>query len=155
MTISATQNAQVLRITIQLTTLAYYVIQRVLSVMMIMVTFVYLVTQLLIIHFWTEQHVKVSVHSDHMVTIMKLSVFLANLLARVAEQVLSIVVHVILRIKMLPTTWVEPVRISVTQDMQFRLEMQIWFVNNATLIVTPVQEILNFVPLARIVERLY
>jgi hypothetical protein len=56
---------------------------------------------------------------------------------------------------MLPTTWVEPVRISVTQDMQFRLEMQIWFVNNATLIVTPVQEILNFVPLAKIVERLY
>jgi hypothetical protein len=88
MIISATQNVQVLRITFQLTTLVIHAMQRVLSVMMIMVTFVYLVTQLLTIHFWTEQHVKVSVHSDHMVTIMKLSVFLASLLARVVEQVL-------------------------------------------------------------------
>jgi hypothetical protein len=87
MTISATQNVQVPRITIQLTTLVYYAIQRVLNVMMIMVTFVCLVTQHLTTHFWTEQHVKVSVLSDHMVTIMKLSVFLANLLVRVVEQV--------------------------------------------------------------------
>ena len=56
---------------------------------------------------------------------------------------------------MLPTTWMEPVKIGVTKDIQFRLVMQIWFVNNATLIVTPVQGIFNFVPLAKIVERLY
>jgi hypothetical protein len=88
MIISATQNVQVLLITFQLTTLVIHAMKRVLSVMMIMVTFVYLVTQLLTIHFWTEQHVKVNVHSDHMVTMMKLSVFLASLLARVVEQVL-------------------------------------------------------------------
>lgn len=56
---------------------------------------------------------------------------------------------------MLPITWEEPVRISVTKDGLFLLEMQIWFVNNVTLIVIHVQEIYNFVPLAKIVGRLY
>jgi len=90
-----------------------------------------------------------------MVIIMKLSVFLANLLVRVVEQVPLIVVHAMLRIQMLPTTWEELVRISLTKDGLFLLEMQIWFVNNVTLIVTHVQEISNFVPLAKIVVRLY